>query len=130
MAVTDFPAKAGARGDEAQRQAAEGDLREFLRIAAETGELEVVEGADPHLEIGALYELSLRARLPAGAAVRPDQGLPAGHRILCNVRTSHLLDEGRGLAAVQAFRARKRQQQAPTDPARGGGERARSSRTC
>ena len=76
MAVTDFPAKAGTRVDEAQRQAAEGDLREFLRIAAETGELEVVEGADPHLEIGALYELSLEHDYPPVLLLRPDQGLP------------------------------------------------------
>src|SRR5438067_4654327 len=46
--------------DQATRLAAAGDLRKCLQIAAEIGELEVIEGADPHLEMGALYELSLR----------------------------------------------------------------------
>src|SRR5919199_73533 len=66
MAATESAPRTGTSIDEAQRRAAEGDLREFLRLADETGELVVVEG--------------------------------------------------RGIAAVQAFRARKRQQQAPTIP--------------
>src|SRR5262249_35875526 len=44
------------------------------------------------------------------------KGYPPGRRILANIRTSRLLDEGRGIAAVQAFRAAKRQQEAPTIP--------------
>ncbi len=116
MAITDLAAKTGPGVDEAQRRAAEGDLREFLRLAAATGELRVIEGADPHLEIGALYELSLEHDYPPVLLFDRIKGFPAGRRILCNIRTSRLLDEGRGIAAVQAFRARKRQQQAPTIP--------------
>lgn len=44
---------------EARRAEALGDLRKCLIFAEEMGELEMVNGADPHLEIGALYELSL-----------------------------------------------------------------------
>ena len=50
------------------RLAALGDLRELIRIAKERGELEVLKGADPHLEIGALYELSLKHRHQIGRA--------------------------------------------------------------
>ena len=39
---------------------ASADLREYLRQAEAAGELERVSGADPNLEIGALYELSLQ----------------------------------------------------------------------
>jgi 3-polyprenyl-4-hydroxybenzoate decarboxylase len=49
--------------EELQR-AAWRDLREFLDIAKARGELVVVKGADPHLEMGALYELSLRKTYP------------------------------------------------------------------
>ena len=45
------------------------------RSPQEIGDLEIIRGADPDLEIGALYELSLRHDLSAGAAVREHQGL-------------------------------------------------------
>ena len=38
--------------------AAQGDLREFIRQASEANELVSVKDADPNLEIGAIYELS------------------------------------------------------------------------
>ena len=47
-----------------KRIAALGDLREFLKIAEEIDTLEVVKGVDPDLELGALYELSLRYDYP------------------------------------------------------------------
>ena len=40
-----------------------GDLRALIALAEKRGELEVIKGADPYLEMGALYELSLRAVL-------------------------------------------------------------------
>jgi hypothetical protein len=46
--------------DQEQRLAALSDLRRCLTIAEEIGELEVIEGADPHLGMGALYGLSLQ----------------------------------------------------------------------
>ena len=39
---------------EARRQAALGDLRKCIEFAEEMGELEIIDGADPHLEMGAL----------------------------------------------------------------------------
>jgi 3-polyprenyl-4-hydroxybenzoate decarboxylase len=44
--------------------AALGDLRELIRLARERKELEVIRGADPYLEMGALYELSLEKKFP------------------------------------------------------------------
>jgi hypothetical protein len=44
--------------DKAYDAAAMGDLRVFLARAAAAGELKTIRGADPHLEIGALFELS------------------------------------------------------------------------
>ncbi len=52
-----------------------GDLRVFIKQVEARGELMVVRDADPHLEIGALYELSQEADLSAGAHVRSDEGL-------------------------------------------------------
>jgi len=84
--------------------AAEGDLREFLRLAEETGELQVVQGADPHLEIGALYELSLEHAHPPVLLFDNIKGYPPGHRILANIRTSRIFGSGEGLVAVKSFR--------------------------
>ena len=54
--------------DQITRLLALSDLRKCLDVADEIGALEVVEGADPHLEMGALYELSLQKPVPP---VRP-----------------------------------------------------------
>jgi 4-hydroxy-3-polyprenylbenzoate decarboxylase len=116
MTATESAPKADTGVDEAQRRAAQGDLREFLRLAEASGELVVIEDANPHLEIGALYELSQEHEYPPVLLFDRIKGYPPGRRILANIRTSRLLDEGRGVAAVQAFRAAKRQQQAPTIP--------------
>jgi hypothetical protein len=43
---------------EAMMIEAMGDLRKTLEFAQEIGNVEFVDGADPELEIGALYELS------------------------------------------------------------------------
>jgi UbiD family decarboxylase len=94
---------------EAQVSAAEGDLREFLRLAEETGELVTIEGADPHLEIGALYELSLEDEHPPVLLFDRIKGYPPGHRVLMNVRTSRIFNEDEGLDAVRAYRERRRQ---------------------
>ena len=47
-----------SKSSKAYDEAAMGDLRVFLRKAEEAGELRRIRGADPHLEIGALFELS------------------------------------------------------------------------
>jgi len=91
-----------------KKQVAEGNLREFLRLANEDGELVVVDGVDPELEMGALYELSLEHEFPPVLLFDNIKGYPSGRRVLMNVRTSHLLSDGRGIEAVQAYRQRKR----------------------
>lgn len=64
------------------------DLREFIARVEEIGALRRVEGADPHLELGAITEV---------AAGRPDcpallfenlKGAPRGYRVLTNTTTS------------------------------------------
>ena len=116
MAIVDREQAQTGDVDEARRLAAQGDLREFIRLAEQNGELVVVEDADPHLEMGALYELSLEHEYPPVLLFDRIKGYPPGHRVLMNVRTSRLLDEGRGIAAVQAFRRRRRQQVVPIPP--------------
>ena len=62
--------------DPAQRLAALGDLRKCLEIAEEIGEIEIIEGADPHLEMGVLYELSLQKAIPPILLFRKIKGIP------------------------------------------------------
>ncbi|HLG74134.1 MAG TPA: UbiD family decarboxylase [Chloroflexota bacterium] len=88
---------------------AEGDLREFLRFAEETGELEVIEGADPHLEIGALYELSLQREHPPVLLFENIKGYPPGMRVLMNIRISRMFNPGQGLEAVRLYREKRKQ---------------------
>jgi 3-polyprenyl-4-hydroxybenzoate decarboxylase len=66
-------AAVGLAADQDRRRA-EGDLREFLRLAEEGGHLVTIHGAHPDLEIGPLYELSLERELPPVLLFRPDQG--------------------------------------------------------
>src|SRR5882757_6661046 len=99
--------------DPATRLAAQGDLRKCLEIAEEIGELEVIEGADPHLEMGALYELSLQKSTPPILLFRNIKGFPENYRIAVNVRSSKVLNEGFGLELVQAYRKHRRKNSEP-----------------
>ncbi|MBV8085460.1 MAG: UbiD family decarboxylase, partial [Chloroflexi bacterium] len=92
----------------AERLAAEGDLREFIRAAERMGQLVVVEGVDPHLEMGALYELSLEHLHPPVLLFDNIKGYPAGRRVVMNVRNSRVFNEFDGLEEVQAYRKRRR----------------------
>ena len=83
--------------EEARRQEALGDLRKCLAFAEEMGELELIEGADPHLEIGALYELSLEKPVPPVLVFDNIKGYPKGYRVAVNVRSSKVLNPGLGL---------------------------------
>ncbi len=94
---------------EAERQAAWSDLREFLRITEERGELVVIRGADPNLEMGALYELSLRKTYPPVLVFEQIKGYPPSYRVATNVRNSSLLVGNLDLDAVRELR-RQRQQ--------------------
>lgn len=102
--------------DPAARLAALGDLRECLKIAEAIGELEVIEGADPHLEMGALYELSLRKPIPPILLFRKIKGFPDDYGIAVNVRSCRVLNEGYGLELVQAYRKHRRKNTAPLSP--------------
>src|SRR5438105_11615060 len=93
--------------DESQRLTAWGDLREFLDLSRERGELVVVRGADPHLEMGALYELSLRKKYPPVLLFEDIKGYPSSCRVATNVRTSPLLVGNLDLEAVKDFRRQR-----------------------
>jgi 4-hydroxy-3-polyprenylbenzoate decarboxylase len=99
--------------DPARRLAALSDLRTCLDIAGEMGELEVIEGADPHLEMGALYELSLKHAVPPILLFRKLKGFPDDYRIVCNVRSSRVLNDGAGLELVQNYRKHRRKASQP-----------------
>src|ERR1700680_1985677 len=99
--------------DPATRLAAQAALRTCLKVAAEIGELEVIEGADPHLEMGALYELSLQKAIPPILLFRKIKGFPDDYRVAVNVRSSKVLNEGFGLDLVQAYRKHRRQHAQP-----------------
>src|SRR3954471_21540723 len=93
--------------DEADKQAAWSDLREFLRIAQRRGEVEIVRGADPNLEMGALYELSLQKTYPPVLLFEDIKGYPANYRVATNVRTSPLLVGNLDLEAVRELRRQR-----------------------
>src|SRR5690349_4921641 len=99
-----------------ERLAAQGDLRELIRLARERGELEVIRGANTYLEMGALYELSLRDRYPPLLLFEDIPGYPKGHRVLMNVRFSRIFQDDLSLEALKRFRARRRWESNPVPP--------------
>jgi 3-polyprenyl-4-hydroxybenzoate decarboxylase len=94
----------GLSNFEARRQEALGDLRKCISFAEEMGELEIIEGADPNLEMGALYELSLRKPIPPVLLFRKIKGHPENFSVAVNVRSSKVLNDGVGLELVQNYR--------------------------
>src|SRR3972149_9891402 len=102
--------------EQARRLAALGDLRKAIELAEEMGELEVIEGADPHLEIGALYTLSLQKQIPPVLLFRKIKGYADDYRVVVNVRSSKVLSEGQGLELVQAYRKHRRKHTQPIPP--------------
>jgi 4-hydroxy-3-polyprenylbenzoate decarboxylase len=89
------------------RIAALGDLRELIRLARERRELEIIKGADPYLEMGALYELSLEKTFPPLLLFEDIKGYPSG-RVVMNVRFSRLFSEDLSLDALKAYRKRRK----------------------
>ena len=89
-----------------------GDMRDWLAVAERTGEVQVVRGADAHLELGALCELNYALPRPWALLFDELPGYPSGWRALTGPCASPAapgltlrLDEGldtRGL--VQALR--------------------------
>jgi UbiD family decarboxylase len=91
-----------------QRTRAIGDLREFLRIAESQGDVQVIEGADPNLEMGAIYELSLGHLHPPVLLFKKMKGCDPSARIIMNVRTSGFMVGGLDLDAVKRLRQRSK----------------------
>lgn len=60
------------------------DLRSFLHLLEQHGELKTIHGADPQLEIGAITELTLQNDGPALLFDRIP-GYPPGYRVAANV---------------------------------------------
>ncbi len=104
--------------EEAMRIEALGDLRRCLDLAGEIDDLEVVEGADPELEIGTIYELALEKEDPPVILFDDILGYPKGFRVAVNVRSSRVFYTGQGLERVQTYRKHRRQIPDPIDPVR------------
>ena len=98
------------------RRAAMGDLREFIRLSRERGELEVIRGADAYLEMGALYELSLEKGHPPVLLFEDIKGYPAGHRVVMNVRFSRMFVDDFDMTSLQAYRKRRKWEADPIAP--------------
>src|SRR5690349_18254675 len=81
---------------DATRLAALGDLRQCIALAGEIGNLQIVDGADPELELGALYELSLAEESPPLILFRNIKGYPPDYRVAVNVRSSRVFENGSG----------------------------------
>jgi 4-hydroxy-3-polyprenylbenzoate decarboxylase len=103
-------------GHDPLRQDALADLRAFLRITEERGELEVVDGADPHLEMGALYELSLKKLYPPVLLFRNMVGCDPDHSVVMNVRFARTLVGDLDLEAVRAHKKSNRWAADPIPP--------------
>jgi 4-hydroxy-3-polyprenylbenzoate decarboxylase len=89
---------------ESERLAAWSDLREFLRLARERGEIQDIVGADPDLEMGALYELSLRRKYPPVLEFSAIKGFSESCRVVTNVRNSPMLVGRLDMEAVRQLR--------------------------
>lgn len=96
--------------------AAARDLRAFIELSRERGELEVIRDADPHLEMGALYELSLRHLYPPILLFEAMKGYDPQYRVLMNVRFSRLFVGELGLEAVKLRRAHRKWETQPIPP--------------
>ena len=97
-------------------EAAMGDLRVFLDKASQTGEFHVIQGADPYLEIGTLFELSHENLYPPIMMFENMKGCDPTHRILCNVRVAHFVVGNLDMEAVKAYRSRPKEKKEPIPP--------------
>jgi 4-hydroxy-3-polyprenylbenzoate decarboxylase len=102
--------------DAATRRAALGDLREYLRIVTERGELEEVHNADSHLEMGALYELSLEKLYPPVLHFKNIKGVDPDFSVLTNVRFARTLVGNLDLEAVRTLKNTTRWASDPIPP--------------
>ncbi len=88
------------------------DLREFVNQADDAGELKRIDGADLHLEVGALTEMFAFQPDPPALLFDRFAGFPAGRRILTNALNNQrrvawalgLPETARGVDLVQGIR--------------------------
>src|SRR5262245_53525543 len=93
------------------------DLRKTLEFAEDMGNLEYVDGADPDLEIGAIYEISLEEPSPPVLVFRNIKGYPPNYRVAVNVRASKVFDTGEvAMDRVQVYRKHRRKKADPIPP--------------
>jgi UbiD family decarboxylase len=64
------------------------DLRDWLRVMGELGELQVVNGADWNLEIGGISELNYRRKPGAALLFDNIKDYPSGYRVLTSSLTT------------------------------------------
>jgi UbiD family decarboxylase len=93
-----------------------GDLRVFLERAEEAGELRRIKGADPDLEIGALFELSHEHLYPPVLLFDEMKGCAPEHRILGNVRVAKFVVGDITMDALKAYRRRPKEKQEAIPP--------------
>src|SRR5262245_10781108 len=96
--------------------AALGDLREFIKQAQAAGDLVVVKGADPHLEMGVIYELSQKKKYPPVLLFEEMVGCDPRFRVLSNVRNQRSIVGDLDLEALKAFRRRPKGKKEPIPP--------------
>ncbi len=106
----------GRNADPETRNAALADLRDYLRIVEERGELEIVDGADPVLEMGALYELSLEKLYPPVLLFKNLKGFDPGFSVLTNPRFARTLVGDLDLEAVRKLKSTARWASDPIPP--------------
>lgn len=90
------------------------DLREFIHIAEQAGEVKVIEGAESELEIGVISELLIGSKNPPLLLFDKIKGHEAGYRVASNLFTSPkrmalglgLPLEGTNMELVKAMRDR------------------------
>ena len=102
--------------NEPSREDVMADLRVFLDYAETCGELEVVEGADPELEMGALFELSHEHLYPPVLLFKNIKGCAPNLRVLSNVRVAKFMVGDLTMEALKAFRARPKEKRVPIPP--------------
>jgi UbiD family decarboxylase len=102
--------------DQLDRITALTDLRAFIDMSRERGELEVIRGADAHLEMGALYELSLRDMYPPVLLFEDIKGYAPQYKVVMNVRFSRIFVGELGIDAVKRRRAARKWESEPIPP--------------
>jgi 4-hydroxy-3-polyprenylbenzoate decarboxylase len=92
------------------------DLREFVARADAAGELKHIDGADLHLEVGALTEMFAFQPDPPALLFDKFAGFPPGYRVLTNAINNQrraawalgLPEDARGVKLVQGVREKMR----------------------